>query len=1274
MPALVRNGWKLATTCPRIAEVMDLPCRCDAKYQHGGLKGPKARGGSPQTPEFCKKVASVMTQEFTTNRLYEEFRGQSQLSEAFGEGLCCVCSEVRTSCGGRACGMCTEAETKVEHQAPHSEGEAEVSPEELEAFMTDQQIQDVECQAQSHLNKKNYSLGACEELLRSLPLKPINKHRRMLGDMRVVYVTLGVYAHGLTRKTERFKWVTRYLNAFMQNWSGGPFCGSSFTISLNNRLPMHRDVNNDERYKNHSIGLGTYEHGGLWVQESPDDLTSGESHLRQLPSGEWIRGRIHDLKGRVLQFSPKLWHETQKWTGERFVVTSLVSRGVHHLSESERATAKQQGFTLPPKIPSSSSNTGTGQDAFAATTPEQNTEEARIMKQLHLLHSATGHGSVKTMLDTLKRRGVSEKVLKVAQRFQCSTCQERKRPPPRNLASLEVLPPRWHTISADIGHWVHPRTGEHVQFMIIVDEGSRFKVAKILSRGSKQQPSAATCLAYLREGWSQIFGRPDVLRLDPAGAFRSRQVEEYCDRISIYLDLIPADAHWQLGVCEQAVKGLKHVLDRLCAEDEELTPEEALALTIEVFNSREQIRGFTPIQHAFGRNPDVTGRLIKRPEALTDEMIVENGGAEFARAAQARAEAEKALCDWQAQQRISRALNSRSRPKATYSPGDLVYFWRTQESGQGRKSPGSKHGRFLGPARILATEGRKESDGSLRPGSSVWLVRGRSLMKCSPEQLRHASAREEYLEALAARGPEGETPWTFRRVAEEIGGNRYEDISGEVPLDSEWVRAQDPEQEIPPQRFHSPRHRVRGKRGEPETSTDMHDEQEDDPNSPSEPSRIRRPRVNPQPPEQALLAEGWWERVPEAHFGEHCGYWAKEDAAVEVAIDMPSSRRGMDLATRNLSSYFASALKRRAVEVSEKRLSEGERHSFKEAKAVEVKNFVASRAFEALPPGMKPDKSQAMGMRWLLTWKVKDDGSYKAKARAVLLGYQDPAYAHRSTTSPVMTRQMLLQLALNKQWSVYKGDVSGAFLQGREHPETLLCIPCEEICQAMGLQGGSVVRMRKACYGLVDAPLEWYRTIAEYFETLGLTRLWSDACAWVFRKDGVVKGIISGHVDDFLFSGDEDDAAWRGIIQSIKERFKWGDWDKDVFVQCGVQVTRQPGQFRLSQPNYVEGIPEIPLNSSRRKQEKEETTPHEKSQLRGLLGALSWHAQQVAPHLSADVSLMLSAVSKSRVSLINRANRLLCQVKARKDHAMILHAFNEAEEPLSLIVEMSTTN
>ena len=257
-------------------------------------------------------------------------------------------------------------------------------------------------------------------------------------------------------------------------------------------------------------------------------------------------------------------------------------------------------------------------------------------------------------------------------------------------------------------------------------------------------------------------------------------------------------------------------------------------------------------------------------------------------------------------------------------------------------------------------------------------------------------------------------------------------------------------------------------------------------------------------------------------------------------------------------------------------------------------------------------------MRWILTWKVKDDGSAKPKARAVLLGYQDPSYEHRAMTSPVMTRQtrqIMLQVAANNGWQLFRGDVSGAFLQGRDYPDTLRCIPCEEICDAMKIPRGSVTRLRRACYGLVDAPLDWYKTVAEYLESLGLERLRSDACSWIWRPNGTIQEMIAGHVDDFLFGGPAESPAWQHILNQIKERFRWGDWDSKDFVQCGVRIRQTDQGFTLSQSSYVSEIPEVPINSSRRKEQNQETTSWEKTKLRAVLGGISWHAQQVAPHL-----------------------------------------------------------
>ncbi|CAE7241426.1 RE1 [Symbiodinium sp. CCMP2592] len=745
----------------------------------------------------------------------------------------------------------------------------------------------------------------------------------------------------------------------------------------------------------------------------------------------------------------------------------------------------------------------------------------------------------------------------------------------------------------------------------------------------------------------------DLQQLREARNFRSIAISDYCHRHEIYLDLVPGEAHWKIGVCEQAVQGLKTVMSKVCDSEDTISAEEALATAVRTFNQRDLIRGFSPVQHVLGQVPDETGRIDVATPAIPPELLIENPTGEFQQAVRRRSEAEKAHAEWNAQQRLKRAANSRSRPVMDYHPGELVFYWRQQDSAKNRQGPSTKRGYFMGPARILAMETKRNPDGTLKPGSTVWCVRGRQLIKCCVEQLRRASQREELVETLTDQDT---TPWSFSRVSEQIGGNQYEDVSGESPTDMEWWRSQEPEEEQQPTRY-----RFRGKRPAHQPVDEDSDEEliSDGERIASSSSR-QRPRRH----EEAGIC--WWSQIQEEQWGHSKqAFWQNPKAGVEVEIELPNNPKSWSRALQDLPCYMVGAMKRRAIEVREKTLSEDERAQFSAAKAAEVKNFLASQAFESLPSHLKPSREQAIGMRWILTWKYREDGSRKAKARAVLLGYQDPSYEHRSTTAPVMSRQsrqMLLQQAANRQWTVHKGDVSGAFLQGREYPDVLHCIPCDEICDGMNIPRGSITRLKRACYGLVDAPLEWYRSVSEFLEGLGLQRTWSDACTWTWRVRGQLRGIISGHVDDFLFAGSDHDQEWQEILRKIKERFKWGDWERDEFIQCGVKVEKVPGGYALSQAQYVEGLSEIPLNAQRKRQRKENTSEREKSQLRAALGSLSWVAQQTAPHLSAEVSLLLSEVSTSTVETIVKTNQLTANVKQRKHHKMLIHGFAEGED------------
>ena len=73
-------------------------------------------------------------------------------------------------------------------------------------------------------------------------------------------------------------------------------------------------------------------------------------------------------------------------------------------------------------------------------------------------------------------------------------------------------------ISADVGHWVHPK-GEHRQFLMVIDEGSRFKVARHVLTGKKTHITAAQFVTALKESWMGYFGTQSPSGLTPMEHF-----------------------------------------------------------------------------------------------------------------------------------------------------------------------------------------------------------------------------------------------------------------------------------------------------------------------------------------------------------------------------------------------------------------------------------------------------------------------------------------------------------------------------------------------------------------------------------------------------------------------------------------------------------------------------------------------------------------------------------------------------------------------------------
>ena len=337
----------------------------------------------------------------------------------------------------------------------------------------------------------------------------------------------------------------------------------------------------------------------------------------------------------------------------------------------------------------------------------------QVRKKLYLLHSATGHGPIKHLVRALRIRGAPPWVIKEAENFRCSVCHEKSRPIPRNMSSLEPQPVKLTTVSADVGHWYHPISKEKYQFLLFVDEGSRFRVGRMILQGKKKHMSAALFLSTFKEAWISYFGHPSTLRVDPDGALRSHEISEFCDQQRIFLDIIPGEAHWKIGICERSIQTVKHLLEQVAQEHPDTSGEDALAESIRVMNIRELHRGYSPMQHIMGKAPDETGRFFSDVRPGSPDIVSGEPHHELQKTLELQATAEKALIDWTTRQRLSRASNSSHRRKLDYEPGDLVYIWRKQLTGSdaGQNKLGS--GRFVGPARILAVEKKRDQQGDL---------------------------------------------------------------------------------------------------------------------------------------------------------------------------------------------------------------------------------------------------------------------------------------------------------------------------------------------------------------------------------------------------------------------------------------------------------------------------------------------------------------------------------------------------------------------------------
>ncbi len=275
------------------------------------------------------------------------------------------------------------------------------------------------------------------------------------------------------------------------------------------------------------------------------------------------------------------------------------------------------------------------------------------------------------------------------------------------------------------------------------------------------------------------------------------------------------------------------------------------------------------------------------------------------------------------------------------------------------------------------------------------------------------------------------------------------------------------------------------------------------------------------------------------------------------------------------------------------------------------------------------------------------------KSRLCLRGDLDPDILSLERFSPTvntMNLAVMLQLAANENMLAQIGDLKNAFCQSspleRKEGPLYFKQPSEGID---GLHPEQVVRIIAGCYGLVDAPLHWRKSLTEELRKLGYVQSHLDPCLYKLYQDGKLEGMIAIEVDDLFMVGHQ---VHLQKLEKLKKRFVFGKFV--TLKECpegamfnGRRIKQlEDGEFCIDMQKFVEErLFEVSLEKGRASQKKDKATEKEKSMARATCGALNWLSKEGRPDAAGPSSLMSARLCDLKIEDIQAMNEVVRNLK-----------------------------
>ena len=207
--------------------------------------------------------------------------------------------------------------------------------------------------------------------------------------------------------------------------------------------------------------------------------------------------------------------------------------------------------------------------------------------------------------------------------------------------------------------------------------------------------------------------------------------------------------------------------------------------------------------------------------------------------------------------------------------------------------------------------------------------------------------------------------------------------------------------------------------------------------------------------------------------------------------------------------------------------------------------------------------------------------------------HQRPGVDFHEMFSPVIkhaTVRLVIGTAVAKGWPLQQLDVNNAFLQGPLHDEVYML-------QAPGFvdieKPNHVYPLKKAVYGLRQAPRAWYNALKEFLVSIGFKNSLADASLFVLQKGSVCVYILI-YVDDIIINGTST-AVVKQVTDRLAAKFSLKDLSELSYF-LGLEAYRTPAGLHLTQTKYITDL----LRKTNMADAKPVATPMSSSQVRIL--------------------------------------------------------------------------